>query len=164
MQRQIRDSRIVQRAAARGIDLYLGFFAANPANSSTPYVDWFDDAGWARTAERMGDFAGAARMLGFRGIAIDQELYGGKARWTWNYPGNIHTEAQVRAKAKQRGRQAMAAILDGFPLASRSGRTTSCKRTRGSNGSTKRRAAAPIQAHRRPMHLRHAWTSISGTG
>ena len=115
MQRQIRDSRIVQRAAARGIDLYLGFFAANATNDSTPYVDWFDDEGWARTAEKMGGLAGAARMLGFRGIAIDQELYGGKARWTWNYPGNTHTEAEVRAKAKQRGRQAMTAILDGFP-------------------------------------------------
>ena len=115
MQRQIRDSRIAQRAAARGIDLYLGFFAASAANNSTPYFDWFDDAGWARTTAKMGDFAGAARMLGFRGIAIDQELYGGKARWTWNYPGNTHTQAQVRAKAKQRGRQAMAAILDGFP-------------------------------------------------
>ena len=93
LQRQIRDSRIVQRAAARGIDLYLGFFAANAANDSTPYADWFDDEGWARTAEKMGGLAGAARMLGFRGIAIDQELYGGKARWTWNYPGNTHTEA-----------------------------------------------------------------------
>ena len=39
----------------------------------------------------------------------------GQARWTWNYPGNTHTEAEVRAKAKQRGRQAMTAILDGFP-------------------------------------------------
>jgi len=115
MQRQIRDSRIVQRAAARGIELYLGFFAANAANSSTPYVDWFDDSGWTRTTAKMRGFAGAARILGFRGIAIDQELYGGEARWTWNYPGNTHTEAQVRAKAEQRGRQAMAAMLDGFP-------------------------------------------------
>ena len=118
MQREIRDSRIVQRAAARGIDLYLGFFAvntANTANQSTPWADWFDDAGWARTAEKMGGLAGAARTLGFRGIAIDQELYGGKGRWTWNYPGNTHTEAEVRAKAKQRGRQAMTAILQGFP-------------------------------------------------
>ena len=118
LQRQIRDSRIVQRAAARGIDLYLGFFAANTfnaANDSTPYADWFDDAGWARTAEKMGGLAGAARMLGFRGIAIDQELYGGTASWTWNYPGNTHTEAEVRAKAEQRGREAMTAILDGFP-------------------------------------------------
>ena len=115
LQRQIRDSRIVQRAAARGIDLYLGFYALNPRNDSTPYADWFDDEGWARTAEKMGGLAGAARMLGFRGIAIDQELYGGKAHWIWNYPGNTHTEAEVRAMAKQRGRQAMTAILDGFP-------------------------------------------------
>ena len=131
LQRQIRDSRIVQRAAARGIDLYLGFFAANAANDSTPYSDWFDDEGWARTAEKMGGLAGAARMLGFRGIAIDQELYGGKARWTWNYPGNTHTEAEVRAKAKQRGR----AGDDGDPGRLPRGRdrrsTTSCRRTRG---------------------------------
>ena len=78
LQREIRDSRIVQRAAARGIDLYLGFFAANAANDSTPYADWFDDEGWVRTAEKMGGLAGAARMLGFRGIAIDQELYSGR--------------------------------------------------------------------------------------
>ena len=116
LQREIRDSRIVQRAAARGIDLYLGFFATNTAsaNDSTPYADWFDDEGWVRTAEKMGGLAGAARMLGFRGIAIDQELYNG-ARWTWNYQGNTHTEAAVRAKAKQRGREAMTAILEGFP-------------------------------------------------
>ena len=114
LQREIRDSRIVQRATARGIDLYLGFFATNAANDSTPYADWFDDEGWVRTAEKMGGLAGAARMLGFRGIAIDQELYNG-ARWTWNYQGNTHTEAAVRAKAKQRGREAMTAILEGFP-------------------------------------------------
>jgi hypothetical protein len=114
-QRQLRDSRIVQRAGARGIDLYLGFFAVNPNNPSTPYADWFDDEGWAWTTQKMGELAAAANMFGFHGIAVDQELYGGQARWTWNYPGNTHTEAQVRAKAKQRGREAMTAILDGFP-------------------------------------------------
>ena len=74
-QRTIRDSKIVQRAAARGIDLYLGFWAVNWKNLQTPYAEWFDDAGWDAAADKIGDMAGAARMLGFKGLAIDQELY-----------------------------------------------------------------------------------------
>lgn len=119
-QRKIRDSAIVDRAATRGIDLYLGFYAVNYFNPSTPYVDWFDDLAWNETAKTIGDLSGAARMLGFRGLAIDQELYpqeGGteSATWDWSYPGNTHNEAEVRRKVKRRGRQVMTAILDGFP-------------------------------------------------
>ena len=85
-QRQLRDSRIVQRAAARGIDLYLGFFAVNrttprprtPTGSTTragrgPPRRWASCGGrehvrlpWNR------DRSGALRRAG----ALDLELPG----------------------------------------------------------------------------------------
>lgn len=119
-QRLIRDSDIVSRAADRGIDLYLGYKVANPYNDSTPYVDWFDDAAWETVTESIGDFAGAAHMLGFKGIAVDQELYQKPDSikhdmWKWDYPGNTHTKEQVREKVEQRGEQAAQAALAAFP-------------------------------------------------
>jgi hypothetical protein len=121
LQRSLRDSQIVQRAADRGMKLYLGFKLANYSNTSTPLMEWFDDAGWSQVVlPEVRDFAAAARQLGFAGLALDQELYrqtGGvqTATWNWNYPGNTHTEAQVRAQVTLRGEQLMGAILDSFP-------------------------------------------------
>ncbi|MBM3334611.1 hypothetical protein FJY63_08105, partial [Candidatus Sumerlaeota bacterium] len=123
LQRAFRDSRVVERAKHGGMKMYLGCHLVNYYNKSTPLKDWFDDAGWAEVAlPRMQDLAAAARLLGFDGIAFDEELYPqtGKvttATWDWNYPGNTHSEAEVRAKARQRGRELMRAVLDGFPAA-----------------------------------------------
>ena len=39
------------------------------------------------------------------------------ATWEWDYPGNTHSEAQVREQARRRGAEAMAAILAAFPKA-----------------------------------------------
>lgn len=123
LQRSIRESRIVQRAKDRGLKMYLGCHLANYYNTATPLKDWFDDEGWAKTVlPRMREFAGAARLLGFAGITFDQELYPQKGRvttatWGWDYPGNTHSEAEVRAQARQRGRELMRAVLDGFPAA-----------------------------------------------
>ncbi|MFP5317593.1 MAG: hypothetical protein ACLGI2_04790 [Acidimicrobiia bacterium] len=119
LQRTIRDSGIVGRAHARGMKLYLSVYLVNYYNNATPLKDWFDDAGWSGTVlPKLGDVAGAARLLGFDGLAFDQELYGrpeGAQRWPWNYPGNSHTEAEVRAKARERGRQVMTQVLKAFP-------------------------------------------------
>jgi hypothetical protein len=121
LQRSFRDSDIVGRAAARGMKLYLGSYLVNYYNAATPMKDWFDDAGWSNTVlPKVSDLAAAARQLGFAGIAFDQELYpqlGGAttASWSWNYPGNTHSEDQVRAKAKQRGQQLMRTIVGAFP-------------------------------------------------
>ena len=121
LQRSLRDSRIVERTKARGMKLYLGFKLANYYNDATPLKEWFDDAGWSREVlPKMRDLAAAAELYGFAGIALDQELYpteGGvaTATWAWDYPGNTRSEAQVRAKARQRGAELMGAILDGFP-------------------------------------------------
>ena len=119
-QRSFRDSNIVSRANQRGMTMYLAFWLVNYWNSATPLVEWFDDGQWSSFAiPRIRDIAAAARLLGFAGIAFDQELYGQhdgqKATWGWSYPGNTHTEAQVRAKVRQRGQEIMRAILQTFP-------------------------------------------------
>jgi hypothetical protein len=121
MQRSLRDTRIVERARARGMKLYLGAKLANLDNDATPLAEWFDDAGWSRNVlPSMRNLAAAAELYGFAGIALDQELYASRsgamnATWAWNYPGNTHSETAVRTKARQRGAELMGAILDGFP-------------------------------------------------
>lgn len=121
LQRSIRDSHIVARAARRGIDLWLGLLLVNYYNRATPLYDWFDDEGWStKVVPAIADLAGAARTLGFRGLAFDGELYpqdGGHttATWEWNYPGNTHSEAEVRAMVRRRGKQLMQAIVGEFP-------------------------------------------------
>jgi len=121
LQRALRDSQIVERAAARDMKMYLGTYLVNYSNLSTPLHDWFDDAGWSDLVlPKMTELAAAAKMLGFAGLAFDQELYPQRgnvesASWNWDYPGNTHSEAEVRAKAKQRGAQVMGAIVGAFP-------------------------------------------------
>jgi hypothetical protein len=100
--------------------LYLGFYLSNSANTQTPMAEWFSDQAWSAVLPKVTDIAAAARRLGFAGLALDHELYpqkGGKrtATWKWTYPGNSHSEAEVRAKAKDRGAQFMSAMLEGFP-------------------------------------------------
>ena len=60
--------------------MYLGAYLSNYNNTATPLVDWFDDEAWSQVAlPRLGDLAAAAELLGFDGLAFDQELYGQKA-------------------------------------------------------------------------------------
>jgi hypothetical protein len=121
LQRRLRNSDIVGRAKARGMKMYLGSYLVNYYNQATPLSDWFDDAGWSKAIlPKIGDLAGAAKLLGFAGLAFDQELYPQEdnveaASWDWDYPGNTHTEREVRAAAKQRGSEVMSTILDAFP-------------------------------------------------
>ena len=121
-QRRIIDSKIVERAKARGIDLYLGFYLTNYFNVKTPLAEWFDDAGWANEVlPKIRDLSAAANKMGFAGLSYDSELYQqiqpSTASWRWNYLSNTHTEAEVRAKIKQRGAEMMRAILGAFPNA-----------------------------------------------
>ena len=120
LQRQIRDTGIVQRAAARGIKLWIGMSAGNYWNDKTPWAEWFDDATWSnQVVPNMTRLAGAARMLGFAGLAFDEELYPGKTgkagTWVWSYVGNTHTESEVRDETRIRGAQLMQAIVAGYP-------------------------------------------------
>jgi hypothetical protein len=120
-QRRLRDTDIVGRMRARGMKAYLGLKLVNYLNTATPLKDWFDDRGWSELVlPKMAEAAAAARQLGFAGLAFDQELYPQKggattASWNWNYPGNTHSEAQVRAKARQRGRELMSVLTGSFP-------------------------------------------------
>lgn len=120
-QRQLRDSRIVQRANQIGMKNYLGFYFANETGGTTPLRDWFDDAAWSGSViPRIRDLAAAAKQLGFAGLAFDQELYPQadrvqKASWSVGYVGNSRPENEVRNKIKQRGREIMSTILEVFP-------------------------------------------------
>ena len=56
---------------------------------------------------------------GFAGLAFDNEMYpqatGSTATWEWSYPGNTHSEPEVRAKVRERGAQLMHGIVAAFP-------------------------------------------------
>jgi hypothetical protein len=119
-QRHLRDTNIVGRMRARGMKAYLGVKLVNNRNKQTPLREWFDDAGWwGLVLPKMADAAAAAKLLGFAGLAFDQELYrqrnGYGATWDWDYPSNKHSEAEVRAKATQRGREVMSVLTRSFP-------------------------------------------------
>jgi hypothetical protein len=119
-QRSLRDTNIVGRMRARGMKAYLGVKLVNYKNRRTPLREWFDDAGWwGLVLPKMADAAAAAKLLGFAGLAFNQELtrqrngYG--ATWNWDYQNNTHSEAEVRAKAAQRGREVMSVLTRSFP-------------------------------------------------
>lgn len=120
-QRQLRDSRIVERTNALGMKAYLGFYFSNQTGGATPLKDWFDDAGWSnQLLPKVREISAAAKLLGFAGLAFDQELYPQsgnvqKASWSVGYTGNTRPEAEVRSKAFQRGKQMMSTILEAFP-------------------------------------------------
>jgi hypothetical protein len=100
--------------------MYLGFYLTNAFNSATPLASWFDDASWQNVVlPAVEGLASAAHMLDFAGIAFDQELYDlngtDTATWNWDYPGNTHTEGQVRAEVRLRGQQVMRTLVTGFP-------------------------------------------------
>jgi hypothetical protein len=120
LQRRLRQSAAVKLASNGRLRLYLGFKTADYFNPRTPFKEWFDDAEWSRgVLEPVRELAAAARSLGFAGVAMDQEPYGGKggaiASWNWNYPGNTRSEQEVRAQVERRGRQLMTTMLDVYP-------------------------------------------------
>jgi hypothetical protein len=118
---QLAGSNIVARAHAIGLKLYLGFNLVNYYNTQTPLGEWFNNAEWGNVVlPAVSGLAGAARELGFDGIAMDGELYAQQgdaqtATWSWDYPGNTHNEQAVRAEVTLRGEQLMTAILAAFP-------------------------------------------------
>lgn len=121
LERQLRDTQLIDRATELGLKLYLGMYFSNMDNPSTPLVPWFDDTAWTKhLLPNVRRFAAAAKALGFAGLAVDQELYpqaGNRqtATWDWNFPGNTAREAQVRTVVTERGAQLMSSINAGFP-------------------------------------------------
>jgi len=121
MERDLASSGVVSQASALGMSMYLSFELANDSNPETPLAPWFDNSAWSGVVlPQIENLAAAAKQLGFAGVAVDQELYdvdnlGQEGTWNWDFPGNTHTEAQVRAEAQKRGNQLMRALLEGFP-------------------------------------------------
>jgi hypothetical protein len=118
LEKTLKTNQIGARLHARGMKFYMAFYTGNLTDKSTPFLNWFNDAGWNNTLlPNITNFSAGAKLLGADGITFDQEPYSGTGAWPWNYAGNTHTEAETRAKVKQRGQQLMQAILAGFPNA-----------------------------------------------
>jgi hypothetical protein len=88
---------------------------ANPGN-----VDWFDDAGWAAVSEHWAIAAWIAKEAGFRGFLFDPEPYTepySQFAYAAQPQAAQHRFNDYYAKARERGRQVLAAVAREFPEA-----------------------------------------------
>jgi hypothetical protein len=88
-------------------------FGANPGN-----VDWFDDAGCKEIQEHCRLLARLAHEGGLKGLLFDPEAYTEpfKQFWYGNQPRRAeHSFEDYCHKARQRGREVMAAVTSEFP-------------------------------------------------
>ncbi|OGV82601.1 MAG: hypothetical protein A3K18_08140 [Lentisphaerae bacterium RIFOXYA12_64_32] len=86
---------------------------ANPGN-----VDWFDDAGWAAIVEHWRIAAWVAKQGGVTGVQYDPEPYEAPfAQFSYaaQTEKDKHTFNEYYEKARQRGREVMAATVAEFP-------------------------------------------------
>lgn len=86
---------------------------ANPGN-----VDWFDDAGWKQIVDHMRIVAEIAKEGHLKGILFDPEAYS-KPYMQFNYAAQAqrdkHTFEQYQVKARQRGKEVIAAVASVDP-------------------------------------------------
>ena len=76
--------------------------------------DWFDDTAWRAKAAKYEQTALFARTSGCRGVAVDMEYISEQYEPDWE--GNrAHSEASLRAKARERGFMLAEALLRGYP-------------------------------------------------
>ncbi len=81
-----------------------------------PLPDWFDDEGWGTLLENYRQLAVFARDAGFAGVTLDIEYINQTYELgyeAWQQPG--YPRAQMREKARERGYQMLATMLDEFP-------------------------------------------------
>jgi len=90
-------------------------FLATGANPGG--VDWFDDAGWGEIVNHMGIAAWIAKEGGLKGIVFDAESYSEYHQWMYNEQPmrGAHSFNEYYAKARERGRQVMEAIVAEYP-------------------------------------------------
>ena len=62
----------------------------------------------------LGNWAAGARFLGLDGLSFDVEPYANRT-WSWDYPGNTHTQAETKAAAFAWGVECGHALVDNFP-------------------------------------------------
>ncbi|BAM03033.1 hypothetical protein [Phycisphaera mikurensis] len=80
-------------------------------------VGWFDDRRWGTITANLRLYASAAVEAGFGGFFLNEEAYGSDP-WAYTreaFPGR--SLAQVRAKVRARGAQAIAALQEGMGTA-----------------------------------------------
>lgn len=86
---------------------------SNPGN-----VDWFDDPGWEQVIDHFRIAAWVAKQSGCKGVCWDAEPYW-KPHFQFNYGSQAgkdkHSFGEYCAKARQRGREAVAAIAREYP-------------------------------------------------
>ena len=106
----VQDLQAIQPRQLRDRFLLLN---ANPGD-----VDWFDDAGWKVIVDHWRTAARVAREGGLKGIMFDPEAYRDPYRafdWAAQAQTGQHTFAQYYEKARQRGREQMAAVAGEYP-------------------------------------------------
>ncbi|MHB8993670.1 MAG: hypothetical protein ACYC63_00300 [Armatimonadota bacterium] len=106
----LQDLKAVQPKQLRDRFLLLN---ANPGD-----VDWFDDAGWKVIVDHWRIGARVAREGGLKGIMFDPEAYREPYRafdWSAQSESAKHTFAEYYDKARQRGREVMAATGQEYP-------------------------------------------------
>jgi len=78
--------------------------------------DWFDDAAWGKLTENFFQGARFAKMSGCAGIAIDTEYVAQQYDPGWEgYKKNPRDVKDMKAKARDRWRTVVAAMLDAYP-------------------------------------------------
>lgn len=86
---------------------------ANPGN-----VDWFDDAGWKNVVDHWRIAAWIVKQAGVKGILFDPEPYAppyAQFRYQSQAQADRHSFNDYYAKARQRGREVMQAIVEESP-------------------------------------------------
>ena len=86
---------------------------ANPGN-----VDWFDDAGWKQIVDHFHVVAEIAKEGHLKGILFDPEAYTKPYRqfdYSTQAEHDKHTFEQYQAKARQRGKEVIAAVASVDP-------------------------------------------------
>ena len=85
-----------------------------------PTTDWYDDEQWEQRLRNYVVLARFARAAGFKGFLFDDEQYGSGCAWNYSIlrrrgATHGHSFAEMRAKARQRGRAIGRAICAEFP-------------------------------------------------
>lgn len=97
---------------SKAVSNYL-MITANPGN-----VDFFDDAGWAEIASHWQLLARVARQGGLKGLLYDEEPYS-PPHEAFGYSAQPehgrHSFGEYAAKARERGRQVMSAVVEEYP-------------------------------------------------
>lgn len=79
-------------------------------------LEWFDDAGWAQATKKIAMLAKFAKENKCVGLRMDPEFYGNQTKMSFKFdPALGHSYDETWQKARQRGRDFMAAAAQVYP-------------------------------------------------